>query len=145
KHWHLTLGDELENQRTDTGSEQRYARAHAGDQWHQHQRAECHEQHLRAGQHTAPAGRVHVLHQCTSFCRVPNSVSTAALTPRMIYSCSFRLSPCEAVKIFTSGCAVLTRSMPAGAAASTSARISCAPARLSRSMVVIIELPVASI
>ncbi|MNZ76880.1 hypothetical protein D3C78_954020 [compost metagenome] len=82
EHGYLAAGDQLEQQGADTGSEQCDVRIEAGDQWHQHQRAKCHEEHLRARNDLAPERVVEaVLHGQASFCLVPKILSPASPRP----------------------------------------------------------------
>ncbi len=79
---HLALGHQLEQQRADSRGEQRHVGIHPGNQWHQHQGAKGHEQHLRAGQRLAPERLIHGLrHAQTSFCLVPKILSPASPRP----------------------------------------------------------------
>ncbi|MNZ36863.1 hypothetical protein D3C78_542960 [compost metagenome] len=81
----LTAGDQLEQQGADTRGEQRDVRVQAGDQRHQHQRAKCHEEHLRARNDLAPERVVEaVLHGQASFCLVPKILSPASPRPGTI-------------------------------------------------------------
>ena len=85
EHRHLTPGDDLEQDRPQTRGKQCHVGVQAGDQRHQHQGAEGHEQHLRAGQHRAPERIVELLlHGHASFCLVPKILSPASPSPGMM-------------------------------------------------------------
>ncbi|MNV30595.1 hypothetical protein D3C71_1218720 [compost metagenome] len=85
EHRHLTPGDDLEQDRPQTCGKQRHVRIKAGNQRHQHQGAEGHEQHLGAGQHRAPERIVELLlHAHASFCLVPKILSPASPRPGMM-------------------------------------------------------------
>ncbi|MNC20940.1 hypothetical protein D3C75_689070 [compost metagenome] len=85
EHRHLTPGDDLEQDRPQAGREQRHVRVETGNQRHQHQGAEGHEQHLCTRQHRAPERIVELLlHGHASFCLVPKILSPASPSPGMM-------------------------------------------------------------
>ncbi|MNZ93688.1 hypothetical protein D3C78_1127670 [compost metagenome] len=82
---YLTAGDYLKQQSSQTCGEQRDIRVEAGDQRHQHQRAEGYKEHLRAGDDLAPERVVElILHVQASFCLVPKILSPASPRPGMM-------------------------------------------------------------
>ncbi|MCY1174543.1 hypothetical protein D9M73_147490 [compost metagenome] len=85
EHRHLAPGDDLEQDRPQAGREQRHVRVETGDQRHQHQGAEGHEQHLCTRQYRAPERIVELLlHGHASFCLVPKILSPASPSPGMM-------------------------------------------------------------
>nr|GFD12783.1 hypothetical protein [Tanacetum cinerariifolium] len=82
---HLTACHQLKAQRAQTCGEECDVRIEASDQRHQDQRAEGHEEHLRARQYGAPEWIVKLvlLHQA-SFCLVPKILSPASPRPGMM-------------------------------------------------------------
>ena len=78
----LASGHHVEDQGADTRREQGHVRIQPGNQRHQHQGAEGHQQHLGAGQRLLPDRVVAmVLHTQTSFCLVPKILSPASPRP----------------------------------------------------------------
>ena len=85
EHRHFTAGHQLEQQGADAGGKQRHVGVHAGQQRHQYQGAEGHEQHLRAGDSLAQDRvLVGVAHAQLSFCLVPKILSPASPRPGMM-------------------------------------------------------------
>ncbi|MNP20743.1 hypothetical protein D3C76_1133300 [compost metagenome] len=81
----LTASYHLKQQSSQTRSEQRDVGVQPRNQWHQYQRAEGDEEHLRAGDDLAPERVVElILHAQASFCLVPKILSPASPRPGMI-------------------------------------------------------------
>ncbi|MCY1416699.1 hypothetical protein D9M71_322150 [compost metagenome] len=85
EHRHLTAGDHLEQQSSQTCGKQRDIGVEAGNQRHQYQRAKGYEEHLRTGDDLAPERVLELIrHYQASFCLVPKILSPASPRPGMM-------------------------------------------------------------